>query len=219
MSSLIIENIQFSYNKIKLLSDIYFQFSKGEIVGLLGRNGSGKSTMFKIITGLLHEHSMILRIDNKPARVNTIYKYISYLPQESFLPKEFRIDKCIRLFLKDASKRNIVMKDERIKKLNNCKVGQLSRGEKRYFELLLILFSKQEYAILDEPFSELDPINKQKAIELIKCISKNKGIILTDQDYHSVFAVSTSRILLTNGHLKKIISEAQLFQNEYLPRR
>jgi ABC-type multidrug transport system ATPase subunit len=219
MSSLIIENIQFSYSKNKLLSDIYIHCSIGEVIGLLGRNGSGKSTLFKIITGLLHDSSMILRIDNKPARVETIYKYISYLPQESFLPQEFKIDKCIGLFIEDASKSNFVLNDERVKRLNNCKIGKLSGGERRYFELLLILFSKQEYAILDEPFSELDPINKQKAIEHIKCIGNNKGIILTDQDYRSVFAASRSRLLLTNGHLKNINTEVQLIQNEYLPRK
>lgn len=217
MSILSIENLYYSFGKKQLLSGIYIQCIKGEVLGLMGSNGSGKSTLFKIITGMISSPSVALRIDNKTVSVKRSSKYIAYLPQESFLPQDLRINKCIRLLLKDPSQRHMVSNDKRIKELNNRKTGQLSGGERRYLELLLILAGEQEYVLLDEPFSKLDPLYKEKAVILIKNISDKKGIIITDQDYRSVFAVSTSRLLLINGNLKNITTEDELMQDHYLP--
>jgi len=101
--------------------------------------------------------------------------------------------------------------------LIDTKIGRLSGGERRYLEVLLILAREQEFAILDEPFSEFEPLYREKVIDLIKRMRNVKGILITDQDYRSVVKVSSSRLLLVDGCLRPFDSDEDLIRFSYLP--
>jgi ABC-type multidrug transport system ATPase subunit len=165
---------------------------------------------------MLDSATMSIRIDGMPARTETIYRHVAYLPQESFLPRELKVEACIRLFLQSESQRYFVSDDKRVKELSASRIGRLSGGERRYIELLLILARDQDFLLLDEPFAELDPIYRERAVGLIKDASLKKGIILTDQDYRSVLSASTSLALLSNCNLKHIGSGIELIQYGYI---
>lgn len=212
-----IDSIQKYVNKDFSLSDVYLRCETGEILGIFGRNGSGKSLLMKIIFGTEKADHKFIRINNKC--INEPYKVadnVVYLPQNSFLPKNLSLQKILKLYLdKDCIKD--FQDDEIIQKINASKINELSSGELRYLELKLLLKSKAKFILLDEPLNALSPILKEKAIELIDKEKAIKGIIITDHDYNNINSITTKNYLMHQGSLKKIINNKDLVFYNYLP--
>ena len=187
-----------------VLSDIYLSCKPGEIVGLLGRNGSGKSTLLKIIFGSVVAENRFVKIDSK--RVTKPFENfnkVRYLPQDSYLPKDISIDRIIKLFgnnLDVIRMRN----DHYISGHLQKTPRQLSGGEKRIVEILLMVYSNSRYILLDEPFNGVAPKNIEDIKSRIREQSKTKGIILTDHDYRNIVDVSTRTLLLFDGGIKEV---------------
>jgi ABC-type lipopolysaccharide export system ATPase subunit len=104
-----------------------------------------------------------------------------------------------------------------VKPMLTKKSRQLSGGEKRLLEILLILHSNASYLLLDEPFNGLDPLHKEFIKNIIREQSKNKGLIITDHDYHNILDVSSRVVLLHDGGLREISDIKQLADSGYLP--
>ncbi|WP_339754481.1 ATP-binding cassette domain-containing protein [Algoriphagus aquimarinus] len=201
-----------------LLTDIYLKCTTGEVLGILGRNGTGKSTLLQIIFGSLETENRSIRIDGQfYAKPFTSRDKIAYLPQGSFLPSNLTVTSVIRTFLSSEISRKTVAENARIQSLLNKKVSALSGGEKRYFEVLLILNLPTLFALLDEPFAQIEPLYITDIKTLITSYKKDKGIILTDHDYVNLMDVSDKTLLLTGGTLKLIVGRKQLIDYNYLP--
>lgn len=214
---LTIDSVNFKYkNQNSLLSGVYLDVEKGNIIALFGRNGSGKTTLLNIIFGTLKTFSKNLVINNKNIeKAYTKDKIIAYMPQKSFVPMTLTVKKAIDLFL-DKSKRGEIYFDDRINKILNSKIYNISGGEKRYLEFLLIMALDRHFVILDEPFSQIEPIYSKKMKEIIREHSRNKGIIITDHDYYSVLDVANKLILITQGKTKEIKNKDDLIKYGYL---
>ncbi len=200
-----------------VLSDIFLSCKPGEIVGLLGRNGSGKSTLLKVIFGSVIAENKYITIDSK--RVTKPFEnfnQVRYLPQDNYLPKDISIDRIISLF---GNNLDVVMlrNDPFISRFLQKNARQLSGGEKRIIEILLVLYSKARYILLDEPFNGVAPINIEDIKSRIREQSKTKGIILTDHDYRNIIDASNRIILLYDGGTKEIKNLNELKQWGYVP--
>lgn len=216
MSKLVIDSITKSYNNKVILSDIYLSCKKGEIIGLIGRNGSGKSTLFKIVFGSKKAESKFVRIGDKVIKnISDGRNLINYLPQDNFLPNNISVKSIINLFL-DKENRKIVLSNEYVKPLLNKKSQDLSGGEKRIIEILLIIHSDAEFILLDEPFNGLSPIMRNYVIKYIQNIKSSKGFIITDHDYENVINLADSIVFLKDGFLKNIIDEIELVELGYM---
>jgi len=204
MVGLHVDSVNKSYGGQMVLSDIYLSCKPGEIVGLLGRNGSGKSTLLKIIFGSVVAENRFVKIDSK--RVTKPFENfnkVRYLPQDSYLPKDISIDRIIKLFgnnLDVIRMRN----DHYISGHLQKTPRQLSGGEKRIVEILLMVYSNSRYILLDEPFNGVAPKNIEDIKSRIREQSKTKGIILTDHDYRNIVDVSTRTLLLFDGGIKEV---------------
>lgn len=202
-----VDSIQKHVNKDFSLSDIYLRCETSEIIGIFGRNGSGKSLIMKIIFGTEKADHKFLRINDKC--INEPYKLsdnVVYLPQNSFLPKNIYVQKIIKLYLdKDCIKD--FQDDEIIQKINTLKIHELSGGELRYLELKLLLKSKAKFILLDEPLNALSPLLREKAVELITNEKSTKGIIITDHDFNNLYSITTKNYLMHKASLKKITSK------------
>jgi len=119
------------------------------------------------------------------------------------------------LFLQRES-RNILFENEYIKPLLNKRNQDLSGGEKRIVEILLIIHSNAEYILLDEPFNGVSPIVRDYIMEYIKKIKSSKGYIITDHDYENVTNLADSIFYLQNGFLKEINDKSELVELGYL---
>ncbi|PZX58319.1 ABC-type lipopolysaccharide export system ATPase subunit [Algoriphagus ratkowskyi] len=201
-----------------LLTDIFIKCATGEVLGILGRNGTGKSTLLQIIFGSVETENKSIRIDGQSyANAYTAGEKITYLPQGSFLPNSLTVATVIRTFLSTETSRNTVSENARIKPFLKKKINALSGGEKRYLQVLLILNLPTAFAMLDEPFSQVEPLYRADIKSLIQSHKEKKGIIITDHDYVNLMAVSDKTFLLTGGALKPIQESKQLVEYNYLP--
>lgn len=211
-----IDSVVKTYNNRLILSDVYLQCKTGDIIGLLGRNGTGKSTLLKILFGTLSANSKFIRINNKV--YDQPYKTegeLCYLSQDPFLPKYLAIKKAIELFLGQNNVEEF-LNDSTLYKLRKNKVSQLSGGELRYLEIKLLLNANTKFVLLDEPFNGVAPIMVESIVELIKEKSKNKGIILTDHDYRNVLKVANRLCLIYDGGIKEIRDKQELVEWGYI---
>lgn len=217
MSKLHIDSITKSFGEKDILKDIYLNCKTGNISGLLGRNGSGKSTLFQIIFGSIKGDTQYIKLNNTILQNQFDRKNkIAYLPQYSFLPRNIKIKNLIDLFC-DKENSAKISRSELVQPFLNETPNTLSGGELRIVEVLLIIYSKAEFILLDEPFHSLSP----KVVAEIKTIIKqqtDKGFIISDHQYHDVLDISDDIFLLSDGHLKPIKDLTELKRFNYLPK-
>lgn len=217
MGNMQVDSVIKSFGTNQVLTDVFLTCRPGEIIGLLGRNGSGKSTLLKIIFGSLSADQKFVKIGNKI--INGLFanrNLVNYLPQHHFLPNHLKIATTISLF---CDKRNALLLkgNDLIKLMLDKKIKQLSGGEKRLLEILLIVYSNAKYILIDEPFNGIDPIYKEDIKNLIKEQSKDKGFIITDHDYQNIYDIATRIILINDGGIKNISENDELKYWGYIP--
>ncbi len=203
------DGIQLEFNGRKILSDIYLQCETGKITGLLGRNGQGKSCLMNIIYGsLLCEKSV--RFDR--VSIKEPYKrpdFIRYLPQFHYLPNSLSLR---RIFTDFELEYNAFT--ERFPEFmgrQRDSIGRLSGGERRLTEMYVLIKSKSRFVMLDEPFTQLTPIQIEKIKLLLLEEKENKGLFITDHIYKHVVDISDSIYVLANGktHITKDITDLE----------
>ena len=205
------DSVAYSYQSShSVLTGVYIQCKIGEVVGLLGRNGCGKSTLMKILFGVIKPKEGLIRINGNRANKGYLTKKLCYLPQERFLAPFQSVNQMIVLMLNDYNAIREVEADEIISKVLSQKIGELSVGEQRYLELLLLLKQDADFYLLDEPFSGVAPYMKERIQNLIRESKKNKGFIISDHHYRSVLEISTRMLLLQNGGCRNIANKRDL---------
>lgn len=203
------DGIQLQFGNRTILSDIYLSCEKGTIVGLLGRNGSGKSCLLQVIFGtLLCEKS--IRINR--VSCNEAYKnpsLISYLPQFHFIPNSLSLKDIFDVYALDYSIFELQFPSFNIH-INEA-FRNVSGGEKRLIEIYIIVESTTQFALLDEPFTFLNPIQIESVKSYIKSKTTTKGFIITDHLYHHILDISNTNYILANGktHLIKNYCEIE----------
>jgi len=212
-----IDSVVKSYDTRVILTDIYLKCKTGDIIGMLGRNGTGKSTLLKILFGILQADRKFIRIDGK--FYDQPYKTINelcYLPQHSFLPQHLRVEKIVELYL-GKSKKVSFLDDLVLSELSTNKISQMSGGELRYLEIKLLLHLESKFVLLDEPFNGVSPLLIEKIKKIILEMSEFKGIILTDHDYRNVLNVANRFCLIYDGGIKTITDIQELVRWGYIP--
>lgn len=143
-------------------------------------------------------------------------KKISYLPQNSFLPSHLKIKRIIDLFCQ-PDRTKLLESNQHVKPFLHRKSNELSGGERRILEILLILSSTAEYILIDEPFNGVEPLYQEEIKRIIQQHSIDKGFIITDHNYRSVIEIATKVMLLQGGSLKGIKAPDELIKGQYLP--
>lgn len=210
MGNMHVDSVIKSFGSRQVLTDIFLSCSKGEIIGILGRNGAGKSTLLKIIFGSLMADQKFVKIGDKIIKgLFDNRNLVNYLPQNHFLPNHIKVATIISLFC-DKGNASLIKANDLIKPMLSKKSKQLSGGEKRLLEILLIIHSNARYILIDEPFNGIAPIYKEDIKTLIKEQSKNKGFIITDHDYRNILDIATRIILIHDGGTKEILKKEEL---------
>lgn len=198
MAILEADSIWLSFAGRKILQNIYLRIDTGKVVGLLGRNGCGKSCLLGIIFGTVRAENQSVRVDgvffNNPYQEQHL---IRYLPQHSFVPPFLVVDQVFKMYKIDFE--IVIAHFEQLKSYRYQTFGALSGGEQRLFETLLILLSPVAFVLLDEPFSGLSPLWIEAIKKLIEEQKKYKGILISDHQYGHVLDLSDSLYLLQTG--------------------
>jgi len=203
------DSVQLEHNGRKLLSDVYVKCETGTITALLGRNGQGKSSFFKAIFGTLDTEKSV-RFDQRIHRhAFRQPRLIRYLPQFHFLPEFLTLQKV----LTDYNLEHAVFEHNspQFKNRFNTRVADFSGGERRWIELYLIVKCESQFALLDEPFTHLSPLQIEEATALINDEKGNKGFLISDHLHEHVTKIADTLYLLTDGktHLIKNVDEIE----------
>jgi ABC-type multidrug transport system ATPase subunit len=208
------DGIQLAFGERQILTDIYLSCETGQIIGLLGRNGEGKSSLMQVIFGTLPCQSSV-RINNQ--HLYGAHQYgnaVNYLPQFDFVPPSRKVEDLFKDF--ELNYRDFEQHFPDRDHVQFEKFKNLSGGEKRLIQTYLITVSNTRFSLLDEPFTHLSPLQSEKICELITTMKSNKGFIVTDHMYRMVAEISDCFYFLSNGRLREVENADEL--EGYTPR-
>jgi ABC-2 type transport system ATP-binding protein len=198
-------------SKVKALNSLSLDVRKGEVFGLLGPNGSGKTTTLKLLLGLLFPTEGEVTVLGKPAHDVTKNERIGYLPEESYLYRFLNADETLdfygRLFDMPAAKRR-ERRDELIKMVGiegarRRQLKEYSKGMTRRIGLAQALINDPELVLLDEPTSGLDPLGTRDMKDLIiKLREQGKTVVMCSHLLADVQDVCDRIAILYGGELK-----------------
>jgi ABC-type multidrug transport system ATPase subunit len=204
------DGIQLSFGLRRILSDVYLKCETGQITGLLGRNGQGKSCLMNIILGTLNSENNSVRFDGNVVRdVRKRPSLLLYLPQFNFIPKSLKVKQVLSDF--NLAYADFVNRFPEFTEKLNDKVGELSGGQWRTVEIYIIVKKPSLFAMLDEPFTHLNPIQIDNIKAFLVEEKVNKGFLITDHMYNHLLDISDNVYLLRNGktHLTKTVDELE----------
>ena len=217
-SRLDILEVRKSFKRKKVLESVAFTLTKGELVGIFGSNGCGKSTLLKILFGTLQADFLDMRINGLPVAQKQVIpeQHNGYLPQDSFLPKHIKVRDIIPMFYEDGDAQDLIFRAPFVEKIASRKAGVLSMGERRYLELLLVAHLPHPFLLLDEPFSMIESLYKEAITQFLLSLKAKKGILLTDHYYEDVLKITDRNLILTQGILQEVHSQADLRKVGYV---
>ena len=195
------DGIRLAFGNRVLLSDVYLRVQTGQVVGLLGRNSCGKSTLLQTISGGRQVADASVRANGR--RVVPAYRQpglLNYLPQVPVLPPQLPIATAARLLGVDAAAALSAF-PELLAQVQRP-AGELSGGTARLVEVLLLLHADTRFTLLDEPFTGVMPVHLETLADVIRAVKSRKGLLLTDHRYEQVLALCDVVYLLHDGRLE-----------------
>jgi len=167
MSLIEIKNLNKSYGKTKVLSDLSVSIEQGNIVGLLGPNGCGKSTMIKILAGLISDYTGEVKIDGQAPGVAS-KNILSYLPEKTYLPSWMKPKDAFSMFQDyyedfDMNKANAMLEAFRLNPRQPVK--NMSKGMQEKLQIILVMARKAKIYLLDEPMGGVDPATRSMIMD------------------------------------------------------
>lgn len=204
-----------SFGKKQVVKGVDFFVNTGEVLGLLGPNGSGKTTSFYMIIGFHKPTNGEIFLDENRLTNLPMYKRaqmgISYLPQEPSVFRKLTVEENIWAILerrKDLTKaQKKSMLEELIDEFSIAKIRRqfaytLSGGERRRTEIARSLAIDPKFLLLDEPFAGIDPIavaDLKKMISILK--NRGIGILITDHNVRDTLEITDRAIIINNGEI------------------
>jgi iron complex transport system ATP-binding protein len=206
-----VKNISFSYNDEEIFSDISFSIGSGEVLCILGPNGTGKTTLIKCLNGLHDIDSGDILINGKNIKklsFREISKHVGYIPQSHIPSFPFKVFDVVLmgrapyLNLTDSPKENDVkiandaLKTLGIENLKDKEYTNLSGGERQLVFLARVLCQKPDMLILDEPTSHLDFGNQIKLLEIIDNLAKSGLSIIMSSHFPDHAFLSSTKVAI-----------------------
>lgn len=207
-------NLRKSYRKRLVIQDVSLELGRGEVVALLGPNGSGKTTCFYSIAGLVTPEAGNVVVDGRDVTALPMYRRaklgIGYLPQEMSIFRGLSVEENILSILEisepDRHKRRErleeLLSEFSIERLRRAPAMALSGGERRRVEIARCLAANPKYVLLDEPFAGVDPIAVGEIRHLTADL-KNRGIgvLITDHNVQETLQIVDRAYILHDGKI------------------
>ena len=197
-------NVNKSFDDKIILKNVNLTIEKGKIIGLLGKNGTGKSTLIKLINDLLTLSSGKILINGKEVGVET-KKVVSYLPERSYLDKTMTVDKVIEYFEDfydnfDSKKARKLLSDLNLD--TTLKLSKMSKGMQEKVNFFLVMCRKADLFILDEPLGGVDPATRDYILDtIVNNVNKDSSVIISTHLISDVEKILDEVIFIDNGKI------------------
>lgn len=214
LGGLRVEHLRKSYSKRLVIRDVSLSVARGEVAALLGPNGSGKTTCFYSIAGLVAADGGKVVIDGRDVSALPMYRRarlgIGYLPQEMSifrgLSVEDNILAILELSIPDRHTRlarlDDLLSEFSIEHLRRAPALALSGGERRRAEIARCLAAGPKYVLLDEPFAGVDPIAVGEIRELVAHLkTRGLGVLITDHNVRETLSIVDRAYILHDGQV------------------
>ena len=218
------QNVTKEFEAVTAVKDISFKVNDGRVLGIVGRNGAGKSRIFRMILGLIEPTKGKITFDGQDIDESMMNRF-GYLPEEgSVLPQFSVLDICeyygaLKLMNKKEIIENLVfwLKEFNIEEYISTKVKKLSKGNRQKIQFIISVLHNPDFIILDEPFSGLDPISVEELERaILKLKNDGKTIIFSSHIMSHVENICDDILMINHGEaliqgdLKKILSSYKI---------
>ena len=220
------QHVSFSYEKDRpVIEDLSFRIERGESVGLIGANGAGKSTVMKLLLGLISGEGKIIvdGIEVNKASLSSVRRRLGFVLQNSdnqmFMPTVYE-DMIFAplnygLSREEAERRvDAVLQQLGLQELKHRHNHRISGGEKRMAAIATILAMEPEVILMDEPSSALDPYNRRLVINTIRALPQTK--LITSHDLDMILDTCRRVILLDRGRIVADGPAEEILRNKEL---
>lgn len=225
-----VKNITKKFEKVTAVKNISFKVESGQVLGIVGRNGAGKSTIFRMILNLLEPTEGAIEFNGKPLNSDVLNKF-GYLPEEGSLLSQYSvIDLCeyygaLKLMTKDEVFKSLTdwLRVFNIEEYISMKIGKLSKGNRQKIQFIVSVLHNPDFIILDEPFSGLDPISVEELERaILKLKNAGKTIIFSSHIMNHVENLCDNILLinkgeaLLQGNLNEILANYKIDGKEFI---
>lgn len=216
MELLEIKNLYKNYGEKQVLNNITLTVPRGKIIGLLGKNGTGKTTLIKLINGLLTPTEGEIVFEGEKIGPQSKLN-IAYLPERTYLDKSMTINETLKFFKEFYSNFDIDKAKDLLKKLDldkNQKIIKMSKGMQEKVQLVLVMSRKADLYILDEPLGGVDPATRDYILDTILTnFNEGASIIISTHLISDIERILDEVIFIDKGEIK-LISDADELRNK-----
>ena len=211
------KNLCKSYDDKQVLKNINLKIPKGKIIGLLGKNGTGKTTLIKLINDLLTPTEGEILINGKKPGIDS-KEIISYLPERTYLDKEMKIKEAIKYFEEfyknfDRKKAIQLLKDLDLD--INTKISRMSKGMQEKLQLILVMSRKAKLYILDEPLGGVDPATRDYILDtILSNFNEGASVIISTHLISDIERILDEVIFIDKGKIVLTSSADELRKKE-----
>ena len=198
------KNLCKSYGDKKILKDVNLKISKGKIIGLLGKNGTGKTTLIKLINDLLTPTSGEVLVNGKKPGVES-KEIIAYLPEKTYLDREMKVRDAICYFEEfydnfDSKRAIKLLKDLDLD--IDTKIGKMSKGMQEKLQLILVMSRDAKLYILDEPLGGVDPATRDYILDtILSNFSDGASVIISTHLISDIERILDEVIFIDKGKI------------------
>lgn len=211
------KNLYKEFDGKMILKDINLKIPRGKIIGLLGKNGMGKSTLIKLINDLLTPTKGEVLINGEKPGVNS-KKIISYLPERTYLDKGMTIKQVIKYFEEFYENFNSEKAIKLLKDLGleiDQKISKMSKGMQEKLQLILVMSREVELYILDEPLGGVDPATRDYILDtILSNFSEGSSVIISTHLISDIERILDEVIFIDNGEIILTSSADELRNKE-----
>ncbi len=199
-----IEHLSKSYGRNKVLEDVSVTFKKGQIIGLLGPNGCGKTSLIKILTGLINDYEGSVKIGGYAPGIET-KSIVSYLPEKTYLAKWMRPIDAINYFddfYADFDRKKALEMMEHFNLPLKQKAKSMSKGMQEKLQLLLVMSRKAQLYVLDEPLGGIDAAARSFILDtLVENFSKDSTVLISTHQIHDMEQIFDHVLMIGKGRV------------------
>lgn len=210
-------NLCKEFDNKQILNNVNLTIPKGKIIGLLGKNGMGKTTLLKLINDLLTPTSGEVLINGEKPGISS-KRVISYLPERTYLDKSMRISQILTFFEEFYEDFN---KEKAIKLLKdldldiNSKVSKMSKGMQEKLQLILVMSREAQLYILDEPLGGVDPATRDYILDtILSNFSEGASVIISTHLISDIERILDEVIFIDKGKIILTSSADELRRKE-----